>query len=72
MSSTVGPKGQVVIPKQIRDHLGIAPGDVVDFTLEDDSVRVEPKRGRPSFRGQFAGLGLTAALETERRAERGR
>jgi len=72
MTSRVGPKGQVVIPKAMRDQLGIAPGDEVDFSLEDDAVRVEPRRERPSLRGQFAGLALTAALEADRRAERGR
>jgi AbrB family looped-hinge helix DNA binding protein len=72
MTSRVGPKGQVVIPKAMREQLGIFPGDEVDFALEDDAVRVELRRGRPSLRGQFAGLGLTAALEADRRAERGR
>ena len=56
----------------MRERLGIAPGDEVDFSLEDGAVRVELRRGRPSFRGQFAGLGLTAALEADRRAERDR
>jgi AbrB family looped-hinge helix DNA binding protein len=72
MTSRVGPKGQVVIPKAMRDWLGMTPGDEVDFTLEGDAVRVELRRGRSSLRGQFAGLGLTAALEADRRAERGR
>lgn len=61
-----------MIPKAMRDQLGIAPGDEVDFSLVEDAVRVEPRRERPSLRGQFAGLGLTAALEEDRRAERGR
>ena len=61
-----------MIPKAMRDRLGIAPGDEVDFTLEDDAVRVEPRRERPSLRGQFAGLGLTAMLEADHRSERGR
>ena len=61
-----------MIPKPMRDRLGIAPGDEVDFTLEDDVVRVELREERSSPRGQFAGLGLTAALEADRRAERGR
>jgi AbrB family looped-hinge helix DNA binding protein len=72
MTYRVGPKGQVVIPKAIRDRLGIGPGDEVEFTLEDDAVRVELRRERSSFRGQFAGLDLTAALKADHRAERGR
>ena len=72
MTSRVGPKGQVVIPKAMRDRLGIVPGDEVDFELEDHAVRIEPRRDGQSLRGQFAGLGLTAALEEDRRAERAR
>jgi len=72
MTSRVGPKGQVVIPKALRDRLGIVPGDEVDFVLDDDAVRVAPVRDRASLRGSLAGLGLTAALEAERRAERDR
>ena len=72
MTSRVGPKGQVVIPKVMRDRLGIAPGDEVDFTLEDDAVRIEPVHEIRSLRGHLAGLGLTMALEADRRAERDR
>jgi AbrB family looped-hinge helix DNA binding protein len=68
MTYRVGPKGQVVIPKAMRDRLGIGPGGEVDFVLEDGAVRVEPVRERPSLRGRFAGLGLTAALEADRRS----
>jgi len=69
MTSRVGPKGQVVLPKALRDRLGIAPGDEVDFTLEDNGVRVEPVRDQPSLRGTLAGLGLTEELEADHRAE---
>ena len=72
MTSRVGPKGQVVIPKAMRDRLGIRPGDMVGFVLEDGAVRVEPVRERPTLRGRFAGGGLTPALEADRRAERDR
>jgi AbrB family looped-hinge helix DNA binding protein len=72
MTSRVGPKGQVVIPKRIRDQLGIVPGDDVDFALEEGAVRVEPVRFRPSLRGALAGVALTEALEADRRTERDR
>ncbi len=57
MTSRVGSKGQVVIPKEMHDRLGIVPGDEVDFALEEDAVRVEPLRARSSLRGPWPGWG---------------
>jgi len=71
-SSTVGPKGQVVIPKPMRDRLGLRPGDRVTFSLEDRSVRVQLADDGESMRGRFAGLDLVGALEHDRRLERRR
>ena len=36
MATTVTSKGQVTIPKAIRDHLGIGPGSKVDFRQSAD------------------------------------
>jgi antitoxin PrlF len=36
MSTTLTVKGQVTIPKQIRDALGLAPGSAVDFAVNRD------------------------------------
>ncbi|MGD9913704.1 MAG: AbrB/MazE/SpoVT family DNA-binding domain-containing protein [Rhizobiaceae bacterium] len=33
-------KGQVTIPKEIRDHLGIGPGSEVEFVQAGDGVRL--------------------------------
>ena len=33
-------KGQVTIPKPIRDHLGVKPGSEVDFIYDGHEVRV--------------------------------
>lgn len=34
--ATVSSKGQVTLPKAVRDHLGLAPGDRVVFRIEGD------------------------------------
>lgn len=36
MGMPITTKGQVTIPKPMRDHLGLAPGSEVAFTLEPD------------------------------------
>lgn len=72
MTSKVGPKGQVVIPKNMRDLLGISPGDDVDFALDGAAVRVSLVREATSLRGSLAGRGLVSALEADHRTERER
>jgi AbrB family looped-hinge helix DNA binding protein len=36
MGMPITTKGQVTIPKPMRDHLGLHPGSEVTFTLEPD------------------------------------
>ena len=38
----VGPKGQVVIPKDIRQALGVIPGSVVELELRNGTVVITP------------------------------
>ena len=46
-ATTVTSKGQVTIPVNIREHLGIKPRDQVRFEVtEDGSVRVTPAPSR--------------------------
>lgn len=43
MQATITSKGQVTLPKPIRDRLHLKPGDKIDFMLEDDGcLRVAP------------------------------
>ena len=72
MTSRIGPKGQVVIPKMFRDQLGIAPGDEVDFSLDDGMLIVKAVHPSSTLRGSLKGSGLTELLEADRRAERDR
>jgi AbrB family looped-hinge helix DNA binding protein len=46
MSTTVTRKGQVTIPKPVRDRLNIKPGSQVDFELAPDGRIVLVKAGR--------------------------
>ncbi|MGL5929159.1 MAG: AbrB/MazE/SpoVT family DNA-binding domain-containing protein [Dermatophilaceae bacterium] len=70
MTTRVGPKGQVVIPKELRDRLGIRPGDRLHFWLDGDHVAARPARPRTPLRGRFQGIGLASGLEASRRRER--
>lgn len=40
-------KGQVTIPKEIRDRLGIGPGSEVDFVERDAVVTLEKREAPP-------------------------
>ena len=60
MESTVTVKGQVTIPKAMRKHLGLEPGDKVIFTyVEAGGIRIEPalrRQGGKAAKGRFAAL----------------
>lgn len=41
--ATLTSKGQLVIPKAIREQLGLRPGDKLDFVVQDDGdVLIRP------------------------------
>ena len=71
MTHRVGPKGQVVIPKEMRDQLGIRPGDRVSFWCDGDAVSVRRADDIRSLFGCLPGEpDLTEDLLAERRADR--
>jgi len=43
MAGKVTTKGQITIPLEIRERLGIQPGAIVDFELKDDGVLVRKR-----------------------------
>jgi antitoxin PrlF len=49
-------KGQIAIPKAVRDRLGVQKGDALDFRFEGERLLVEPipRRSLLEFRGRFA------------------
>jgi len=43
-SSRVTPKGQVTIPVEIRERLGISPGDLIGFKRKDHTVELVKRK----------------------------
>jgi antitoxin PrlF len=48
MPTTITQKGQLTIPKQIRDALGLTPGSKVDFAADKDGNVILQKAGQPA------------------------
>jgi AbrB family looped-hinge helix DNA binding protein len=71
MTQRVGAKGQVVIPKELRDELGLQPGSEVDFERDAGGVRILPADPAVTegLRGRYASSGLAAALLEDRQRE---
>jgi len=63
--STLTIKGQVTIPKPVRDRLGVKPGDEITFVLGGDGqvtiakAKSKPKRSRFEALRGHAGKGMT-------------
>ncbi|HVS30883.1 MAG TPA: AbrB/MazE/SpoVT family DNA-binding domain-containing protein [Thermoanaerobaculia bacterium] len=75
--STLTSKGQITLPREIRDHLGLETGDRVSFEIRDGSVIVEAEtvdlrslRGIVKRRGK--GVTIRAMDEAIKRGASGR
>lgn len=69
---TVGPKGQVVIPVELREELNIKPGDSVVVERQGDGLKITTRKAvAAKLRGKYANLGVSLAkeLHQERRSE---
>jgi AbrB family looped-hinge helix DNA binding protein len=68
---SVGPKGRVVIPVEIRRRLGIEEGSQLVALVEGDGVLLIPRAAvKRRLRGLFAGVTASMAEElvSDRRA----
>jgi AbrB family looped-hinge helix DNA binding protein len=69
MTTRIGPKGQVVIPKRIREQVSLEPGDEVDVELREDEIVVTARRRPRHLRGRFTRSGMAARLLADRADE---
>ena len=58
-------KGQIIMPKEIRDKLGIKPGKALSIKLVDDHIEVKPLPDDPIefLTGIFADQPASMATE---------
>ncbi len=69
MESAITVKGQATIPKAIREHLRLKPGDRVKFFLHPDgSVALLPKRPNSALRGIVKARRQPVTIEEMREA----
>jgi AbrB family looped-hinge helix DNA binding protein len=63
---TVSPKFQVVIPRAVREALGIKPGQKVQVVHYDNRVELIPLKPTKRTRGFLKGIDTTVARESDR------
>lgn len=61
-------KGQVTIPKEVRDELGIRPGDEIEFVQTENGYRIEKELDENPFE-KWRGVAETDKSVEERMSE---
>jgi AbrB family looped-hinge helix DNA binding protein len=63
---TISPKFQVVIPKKIRERLGLSPGQKIQAIAYDGRIELIPLRPTKEMRGFLPGIDTDVDREAER------
>ena len=63
---TVSPKYQVVIPKEVREKLGLSPGQKIQVVVYDDRIVLIPIRPTKQMRGFLKGIDTRVRREGDR------
>ena len=63
---TLSPKFQVVIPKAIRERLGLSPGQKIQAIAYGDRIELIPVRPVKSLRGFVKGIDTRVDREADR------
>ena len=64
---TISPKFQVVIPKPVREKLGLSPGQKMQAIVYGNRIELIPLRPIKEMRGFLRGIDTTVAREADRR-----
>ena len=63
---TVSPKFQVVIPREVRESLGIKPGQKVRVIRYEDRIELVPVRPVQETRGFLKGIDTEVERDSDR------
>ena len=63
---TISPKYQVVIPKEIREKLGLIPGQKVEAIMYDNRIELIPVQSVKKMRGFLKGIDTQVEREADR------
>ena len=63
---TISPKFQVVIPKAIREELGLLPGQMLQAIVYGERIELIPVRPIKEMRGFLKGIETTIDREADR------
>jgi len=63
---TISPKFQIVIPKEIREKLGLSPGQRVEAIAYEDRIELIPLRPIRQMRGFLKGIDTSIKREADR------
>ncbi len=63
---TISPKYQVVIPKEIRQKLGLTPGQKVQMVVFEDRIELIPVKPIRKMKGFLKGIDTRVPREADR------
>lgn len=63
LTSTISEKGQVTIPKKLRDALGIRPGDRLEFETRGDAIRIRKRPDLDRLASVYGSVRLPASVD---------
>ena len=63
---TISPKFQVVIPKDVREKLGLTPGQKVQTIVFEDRIELIPVKPIKKMKGFLKGIDTSVPREADR------
>lgn len=70
VTAKITSKGQITLPKKVRDLLRLREGGVVVFEQEEDRIVIKPAQSLLDYKGYLRGRARPADAETVREAAR--